>query len=125
MPSDYEKYGRAYYQAHRADILAAEKDKKRWKDYYSSNKSAIAERNRMRYYEKKGLPVPEKGASKGRAGRPPAPDTALVERFESLVAELRTLAPHVVKPKKSKKKPVNTVTAEVAVPGEAVELPLV
>jgi hypothetical protein len=102
--TDYAKYGKAYYQAHREQILAAEKEKKRWVDYYERNKEAIAERNRRRYYEKKGLPVPAKGARPpSRPGRPPAPDPDLVERFETLVAELRTLAPHVVKPKKAKK----------------------
>lgn len=103
--SDYAKWGKAYYQAHRDTILAAEKEKKRWLDYYQKNKEAIAERNRRRYYEKKGLPVPEKGAPREatKPGRPPAPNNELVERFEKLVAELRELAPQVVKPKKAKK----------------------
>jgi hypothetical protein len=103
--SDYSKWGKAYYQAHRDTILAAEKDKKRWLDYYQKNKEEIAERNRRRYYEKKGLPVPEKGAPReaSKPGRPQAPNNELVERFEKLVAELRELAPQVVKPKKVKK----------------------
>lgn len=103
--SDYTKYGKAYYQAHRDQILAAEKEKKRWVDYYERNKEAIAERNRRRYYEKRGLPIPEKGTARSpsRPGPPPPPDKALIERFEVLVAELRSLAPHVVKPKKAKK----------------------
>jgi hypothetical protein len=116
MSSDYAKYGRAYYLAHKTEILAAEKEKKRWKDYYVTNKEKIAERNRVRYYAKKGIPVPDKDAPKEvKAGRPRAPDNALVERFETLVAELRSLAPHVVKPKKAKrakKTPEQEVPAE-------------
>jgi hypothetical protein len=117
MSSDYVKYGRAYYQSHRSDILAAEKEKKRWVDYYQKNKEAIAERNRQRYYTRKGMAVPEKGTARGsKPGRPPAPDNALVERFEALVAELRELAPQVVKPKKvkrAKKAPEPTEAKEV------------
>lgn len=128
MSSDYAKYGRAYYQAHKTEILAAEKEKKRWKDYYASNKEKIAERNRVRYYAKKGVPVPDKDAPKvAKPGRPRAPDNALVERFESLVAELRSLAPHVVKPKKvrrAKKAPEQTVPAlPPSPPGEEAESP--
>jgi hypothetical protein len=136
--SDYSKYGRAYYLANKEAILAKEKENKRWVDYYAKNREMIAERNRRRYYEKKGLPVPEKGdRPKKPRVKPTAPDPALVSRFEQLVEELRVLAPQVVKPKKEKRAkkapepaaaPANTIewaeeivdpsAAEVAAPGQ-------
>jgi hypothetical protein len=106
--SDYTKWGKAYYQAHREEILSAEKDKKRWVEYYEKNKEVVAERNRRRYYEKKGLPVPEKGVARERkGGRPPAPTAELVERFAALVSEMRELAPQVMRRKKTAKAPVS------------------
>lgn len=117
--SDYARWGKAYYQAHREEILAAEKDKKRWLTYYENNKEAIAERNRRKYYEKKGLPVPEKGAPREKkGGRPPAPTTQLVERFEKLVAEMRELAPQVMRRKRKTKssKAPEVAAAEPALP---------
>jgi hypothetical protein len=124
--SDYAKWGKAYYQAHRAEILAAEKDKKRWLEYYEKNKEAIAERNRQRYYEKKGLPVPEKGAARERkGGRPPAPNKEFIERFEKLVSEMRELAPQVMRRKKKVKAPVPLLPASPvseAEPVNSVEL---
>lgn len=100
--TDYAKWGKAYYEAHKTEILNAEKEKKRWLDYYQKNKDLIAERNRKRYYEKRGLAVPEK-VPKVKKTKPPAPDPAIVERFEKLVEELRVLAPQVVKPKRTRK----------------------
>ena len=115
--SDYTKWGKAYYQAHREEILAAEKDKKRWLTYYENNKEVIAERNRRKYYEKKGLPVPEKGtAREKKGGRPPAPTNQLVERFEKLVAEMRELAPQVMRRKKGSKKVKAPESSETALP---------
>jgi len=122
--SDYAKWGKAYYQAHRDEILAKEKENKRWVDYYAKNREMIAERNRRRYYEKKGLPVPEKGKrEKKEKVKPVVPDPVVVSRFEELVEELRVLAPQVVKPKKAPKKkkaeekPVNTIEFPAETPG--------
>lgn len=113
--SDYSRWGKAYYQNHREEILAAEKDKKRWLEYYQKNKEAIAERNRRRYYEKKGLPVPAKDAPRiPRSGRPPNPNEEIVKRFEQLVAELRDIAPQVMRKKKTKKAKGTTEEPEVA-----------
>lgn len=120
--SDYSKWGKAYYEAHKAEILAAEKDKKRWLDYYQKNKEAIAERNRRRYYERKGLPVPEKVPKvKKERVKPPAPDKAMVERFEKLVEELRGLVPQVVKPKRSKSKKAKDSSGEESAPVNQIE----
>ena len=102
--SDYSKWGKAYYETNKAAILEAEKEKKRWLDYYQKNKEVIAERNRRRYYERKGLPVPEKVQRvKKERVKTPVPDTAMVDRFEKLVEELRSLVPQVVKPKRTRK----------------------
>jgi hypothetical protein len=68
--SDYERYGKQYYLENREKILAAEKEKKRWLTYYEENKAVVAERNRRRYYEKRGLPVPEKRATKPAPAKP-------------------------------------------------------
>lgn len=110
--SDYSKWGKAYYETHKAEILMAEKEKKRWLDYYQKNKEAIAERNRKRYYEKRGIAVPEKVPKvKKEKVKAPAPDPVILERFEKLVEELRVLAPQVVKPKRTRKAkaPVNVI----------------
>jgi len=97
---DYERYGRKYYEAHKAEILAKEKEKGRWKEYYEKNREEIAERNRVRYYTKKGLPVPEKQT---RQPKPPKPTDVTVKRFEELVSELRTIAPQIVKAKRTRR----------------------
>lgn len=114
--TDYARWGKAYYAAHRSEILEGEKERKRWLEYYAKNREAIAERNRRRYYEKKGLPVPEKHAPrapKPKAAKPPkTPAPEVVSRFEELIAELRVLAPQVVKKGRSKKKPVLVISED-------------
>lgn len=116
--TDYARWGKAYYAAHRAEILEGEKERKRWVEYYAKNREAIAERNRRRYYEKKGLPVPEKFSKAQKPKEPRAPRVPktpapeVVSRFEELIAELRVLAPQVVKKGRSKKKPVLVVSED-------------
>ena len=86
-----------YYAKNKDAILAKEKENKRWLSYYDRNKEAIRERNLTRYYTKQGRERPEPRPV------PPPVDNSKVERLEALVAELRELVPHVVKPKKAKK----------------------
>ena len=121
--SDYAKYGKAYYEANKESILAKEKENKRWVDYYAKNRETIAEKNRCRYYEKKGLPVPEKGKKERKERvKPPVPDTAMITRFEQLVEELRVLAPQVVKAKpKAKKSKAKAKAPDAEVPAQADE----
>ena len=87
-----------YYEKNKDTILAKEKENKRWLGYYERNKEAIRERNLARYYAKQGREKPEPRPA------PPPVDNTKIERLEALVAELRELVPHVVKPKKAKKK---------------------
>jgi len=87
-----------YYEKNKDTILAKEKENKRWLGYYERNKEAIRERNLARYYTKQGREKPEPRPA------PPPVDNTKIERLEALVAELRELVPHVVKPKKTKKK---------------------
>lgn len=102
MPK-YKKSGKAYYEAHKAEILAEEKDKKRWLSYYDRNKEAVKERNRLRYYARKGVEPPAPKTKLPPAPKPPAPappeKPLEVKRLEELVAELRSLLPEVVKKK--------------------------
>ena len=96
-----------YYQKNKETILAKEKENKRWLSYYERNKEAIRERNLIRYYTKQGREKPEPRPA-------PAPvDNSKVERLEALVAELRELVPHVVKPKKVKKAVVEAPALQV------------
>ena len=98
-----------YYEKNKETILAREKERKRWVDYYARNKDAIRERNLQRYYDKAGRPRPEP--------RPPVipPDNSKIEKLEALVAELRELVPQVMKPKKKKeaKPPADEIVLEV------------
>ena len=104
--SKYMKTGKAYYEAHKEQLLADEKDKKRWLSYYDRNKEAVKERNRARYYTKRGLPVPPPKVKKEpleTPEKPPVPvipeKTLEMKRLEELVVELRDLLPEVVKKK--------------------------
>ena len=102
--TDYSRWGKAYYETHKMEILTAEKDKKRWIDYYQKNKEIISEKNRRRYYERKGLPVAEKIVKVSKESiKSKKPDPAMLDRFEKLVEELRVLVPQVVKTKRTKK----------------------
>jgi len=85
-----------YYEKNKEAILTREKEQKRWVDYYSRNKEAIRERNLQRYYDKAGRPRPPPKTPV------PPPDNSKIEKLEALVAELRELVPHVMKPKKKK-----------------------
>ena len=46
--SSYQLKHRNYYQNHREEILAEEKQKKRWISYYQRNKEAIKARRNQR-----------------------------------------------------------------------------
>ena len=91
-----ETSSKRYYNKNRDVILEKEKHAKRWIEYYQKNKDAIRERNLIRYYTKQGRerPAPKQP--------PPPPDNSKIEKLELLVAELRELVPHVMKPKKKK-----------------------
>jgi len=52
MPSYTERH-RKYYQEHKAEILAKDKEKQRWKGYYEANKETIKQRNLNRYHQRK------------------------------------------------------------------------
>lgn len=97
--SRYERFGKSYYEKNKADLLAAEKEKKRWVDYYERNKEIVKERNRIAYYKRKGVePPPRKEKETKPPAAPPAPlKTPEMLRVEELVAELRTLIPGVMK----------------------------
>jgi hypothetical protein len=88
-----------YYEKNKEAILAREKERKRWVDYYSRNKDVIRERNLQRYYDKAGRSRPEPKTPV------PPPDNSKMEKLEALVAELRELVPHVMKTKKKKATP--------------------
>jgi hypothetical protein len=98
--SKYERSGKAYYEAHKAELLEAEKDKKRWLTYYERNKDAVKERNRAAYYKRKGLEVPPRKEPKPKTPREAKPlKSPELARVESLISELRELLPGVVKVK--------------------------
>lgn len=103
--SKYATSGKAYYEANKATILAAEKESKRWLSYYERNREAVKERNRAAYYLKKGREVPPL-RPKPAIVTPPAPPPVEIKRLEELVAELRTLVPEVMKKKSRVKAPV-------------------
>ena len=97
--SRYDRYGKAYYEKNKETLLAAEKEKKRWVDYYERNKDVVKERNRIAYYKRKGLEAPPRKEKEPKPpAAPPAPlKTPELARVEELVAELRTLIPGVMK----------------------------
>lgn len=97
--SKYSKSGKAYYEAHKAELLAAEKDKKRWLSYYERNREIVKERNRQQYYLKQGREVPPLRPKPATAPAPPPPESTDLKRLEELVAELRSLVPEVMKKK--------------------------
>ena len=116
--SDYETRGKAYYEAHKTEIMAKEKEKKRWLSYYYRNQDAVKERNRRRYYEKRGIePPPRKGPVE-------IPDNSKLERLEAIVVELRDLVPGIMRPRPKKKaKKAEEVPASPDVPAPPPEVP--
>lgn len=44
----YENKHKLYYERHKEEILAKEKEKKRWKEYYERNKESIKQRRKDR-----------------------------------------------------------------------------
>jgi hypothetical protein len=46
--STYTKNCKAFYERHRDEILAREKENKRWLKYYADNKEAISQRRKER-----------------------------------------------------------------------------
>lgn len=115
--SKYSKSGKAYYEAHKEELLAAEKDKKRWLSYYERNREAVKERNRQQYYLKQGRPVPPLRPKPATAPAPP-PESVELKRLEELVAELRQLVPEVMKKKARPRvaKPSGETTAPASDP---------
>lgn len=98
--SKYALSGKAYYEANKTTILAAEKETKRWLSYYERNREVVKERNRQAYYTKLGREMPPlraKPATKVPATKAPVP--VEIKRLEELVAELRALVPEVMKKK--------------------------
>ena len=51
--SRYERFGKAYYEKNKGTLLAAEKDKKRWVEYYEKNKEVIQEKFKVYREENK------------------------------------------------------------------------
>ena len=78
-----------------------EADLPRWKRYYDANRERVKERNRARYYTKKGLEVPPR-----KTPRVPAPKPEIgaenVKRIEELIEELRGLIPSAMRKSKYK-----------------------
>jgi hypothetical protein len=97
-PSRYDRFGKAYYEKNKETLLAAEKEKKRWVDYYERNKEVVKERNRIAYYKRKGVEAPPRKEREPKPVVAPAPlKSPELARVEQLVAELRTLIPGVMK----------------------------
>lgn len=112
--TDYEKRGKAWYEAHKDEKLAEEKEKKRWLSYYERNREVVREKNRQRYYQRLGREAPPPKENREKV------DTAKLERLESIVGELRELIPHVIKHRRTRKAaaPAAAAPAEAA-PAEA------
>ena len=94
--SRYERFGKAYYEKNKETLLAAEKEKKRWVEYYEKNKEAIKERNRIAYYKRKGKEVPPPKSTVPKPEKKPLKSAEMI-RVEELVEELKTLLPGVIK----------------------------
>jgi hypothetical protein len=94
----YTPANKAYYVAHKEEILAKERENKRWISYYERNKEAIKQKNLARYHAKRA------------ATNPPAPppdpsiEEARVKRLAEIVAELHELLPATIKSPRRKKK---------------------
>jgi len=95
--TDYEKRGKAWYEAHKDEKLAEEKEKKRWLSYYERNRELVREKNRQRYYQRLGREAPPPKENREKV------DTEKLERLESIVGELRELIPHVIKHRRTRK----------------------
>ena len=110
MATKYASSGKAYYEANKTNILAAEKETKRWLSYYERNREVVKERNRRAYYTKLGREMPPLRAKP--ATRVPVPVPLEIKRLEELVAELRVLIPEVMK-KKARVKATRLSTIEL------------
>lgn len=107
-PSTYTPSAKKYYENHKDEILAKEKEQKRWVSYYERNKDAIKKKNLERYHSKR--------ASKNPPTPPPDPavEEARVKRLNEIIAELHQLLPSTIKPpRKRKTDPANDVAAPV------------
>ena len=119
--SKYSKSGKAYYEAHKSELLAAEKDKKRWLSYYERNREIVKERTRQHYYLKQGREVPPLRAKPTILPAEPAPEPLELKRLEELVAELRTLVPEVMKKKAKTRQAKATAPAPAPAPPASLE----
>jgi hypothetical protein len=97
--STYVGACKKYYDSNKDEILAKEKENKRWKAYYERNRDAVKKRNLEAYHRKKAA---EKAAK--------APEIQVAsERLEKLIAEMKELMP-IINPRKRKVK--NSPTLE-------------
>ena len=86
---------RRYYAEHKAEVLAKQKEQRRWITYYERHRAEAKEKVRARYYLKQGREVPPVKEHKPKTPKPTEPE---VERMAELLAELRELVPYVMKP---------------------------
>lgn len=100
-----------YYEDHKQDILAKEKENKRWIAYYERNRETIKKRNLEAYHRKKAAE---------KAAKAPVVQAASA-RLEVLIAELKELMP-IINPRKRKVK--NSPTME-STPAPDVGLPAI
>ncbi len=84
-----------YYAEHKEEVLAKQKERRRWLTYYERHRDEAKEKVRARYYLKQGREVPP---AKERKPRTPKPTEKEVERMAELLAELRELVPYAMKP---------------------------
>lgn len=86
--STYTAAAKAFYERHREEILAKEKEKKRWVEYYQKNKEKIAERRKQLRKTKPVRPI----------------DEEKIKRYEEIMAELPELKKEVMLKKRREKK---------------------
>lgn len=109
--SSYVGPAKKYYESHKEEILAKEKENKRWKDYYERNKETVKKRNLEAYHRRKAAE---------KAAKAPVVQAAS-DRLEVLIAEIKELMP-IINPRKRKVK--NSPTLE-STPAPDVGLPAI
>lgn len=109
--SSYLEPQKKYYHTNKDDILAKEKENKRWKAYYERNRDIIKKRNLEAYHRKKAAE---------KAVKAPAVQAAS-DRLEVLIAEIKELMP-IINPRKRKVK--NSPTLE-STPAPEASLPAI
>ena len=90
----YTPARKAFYDRHREEILAKEKEKKRWIEYYEKNKAKIAERRKLARKAKEPRPI----------------DEEKIKRYEEILKELPELKKEVNLKKRRERKVLTYIT---------------